>query len=491
MSSFTYLQALAGVIGNKRFKSIEVMNDDISRSNTQIHQLYKLALNPDMTAAIAREQLRSTSTSTSLSASTFTRLMQRTITRLENLLLLTDPGRYTDDPKVTKQVAAVRSLVIGLYLSQNGVSDGAVFHVRKGLKNWDAIPAAWQGLCIFGQRYMAFHYSLHGPTSRAIALQEDIELNLRAIHAETLLRVRLDVVFAKHKKLVTMTNQILQEWNELQIDCKRVLKEISLPWFRESVTRIRMTALQITGQYHELLKQQANSSLPEREKLLNEATACIALNRLHRAVECAIEARTYFGETTINWLICTDTATRALLLVGDATSALNFIKETKSHSRFSASHTNLGISRKLLEAYCTSFNQLSRRDTPRRGRPTKLIQGLIEELQDASLARHHSLALRIWLLIEARAQHDEEQYDSTLHQLHRFTRRRKKLGTNSRIGVFVNFLFEHRHKAPTSKELREYNRRLNNIGSKYTDNEIIRFDILGKELTKRQSSSHQ
>ncbi|MFN5378935.1 MAG: hypothetical protein ACK5BQ_09235, partial [Ignavibacteria bacterium] len=150
-----------------------------------------------MTSILARERLLTSSSNSIRSVAAFNRLLHRTINRLENLVFFVDPVRFSDEPVVVQQVSAVRSLVVGLYLAQLSVTDGAVFHIQKGLRSISIIPAASQGYCVAALRYMLFHVSAYGPKHRAKEYHEQLQKTTDALHLETSLRAQHDLLHAQ------------------------------------------------------------------------------------------------------------------------------------------------------------------------------------------------------------------------------------------------------------------------------------------------------
>lgn len=484
MSSFKYLQALAHAIQQMRFKSIEVFEEDNSSATTKTFQLYKLALDPDMTSSVARERLATQTTDNVQSVIAFNRLMQRTITRLENLVFFVDPSRFSDDPVVVQQVSAVRSLVVGLYLGQHSIPDGAEFHIQKGLRSHDIIPAAYQGYCVSGLRYMLFHVALYGPKYKAKEYHELLLQTTNAMHRETTLRGQHDYLYAQHHTGTTLASHVRQQWNELYVNCLNALTECNIPWFVESVSRMIVSALQATEQYDALIKRLRRAPLPMREKLLQTAICHMALGNTDKAADYAIRAREHFARGTRNWFTASDIATRALLLQARTNHATVILRETRSFPSVLAHDAQLKIGRKLVEAYCTSLDNLLQASGPRRGRPPEFVRSLLEEIRAGALARHYFIAAHIWLLIEAKAQRNYTQYDDTLITLWRFLQRRKQLRDNSRLGVFVNYLYRHRNHPTTKTAHKEFLQRLAELPGAFTDSELVRYEILGKVLTE-------
>ena len=486
MSNFTYLQALAVTIQQMRFKSIEVFNEDNVSSATKTFQLYKLALDPEMTSATARLRLSTLSSGNIQPVGAFNRLMQRTIARLENLVFFLDPLRFSDDPLLVQQIAAVRSLIIGLYLSQHNIGDGASFHLRKGLRHHETIPAAWQGFCVAGLRQLLLHVALHGQRHNAHKYHTQLIATNDALHLETTLRGNHDVLYAQIFTGSVLSERMRQQWNELYNECNLALGQCSMPWFVESVARITCTTLQVTERYDELIVFLRKSLLPKRETVLQTAICHMALCNLFKAADYAMRARDLFAQGTRNWFLCSDLAVRALLLQGEAQLAAGILQETRSTPNALIHDTHLKVGRRLAEAYCISLETLMQLDGPRRGRPHQFIRDLLEEIRAGSLARHFFIASHIWLLIESTAQCRRLQYDETLTTLWRFIQRRKHMRYNSRFGVFIEFLYQHRATAPSRADLNAFRKRLGELPSTFSDSEIVRFEILGKLLVNSE-----
>jgi hypothetical protein len=486
MSTFKYLVALAHGINQRRYKQIEVFNEEDSSRSTKTYQLYQLALQPGITAEMACTNLFGPSEKASHSRLAFNRLLQRTITRLENLVLLTDPERYSNDPEYVQHVAAVRSIVTGLYLAQNSIDSGALFHLRKGLKYHAIIPSFWQGYCVAGLRYMVFYHTLHGPLRTASIYHEILLACVQAVQLETILHSQHDFLIASLQREGTLTHRSEQQWQQLVESCKSALREKRLPWFEQSIARITNTALQALGQYAELLQQQRNSPLPKREVLIASAIAYIALGNEQKASVCAFQARPLFAAGTVNWYICTNIAVRSHLLQADATRASTLLLEARSQKRMGVNSGLQEIKRKMLEAYCDSLQHVICKSPPRRGRPLQRTRDLLNEIRDTSTARHYHVALHIWLLVESIAQHKLEQYEETLLRLRRSIQRSKNLRSESRLVTFVEFLYQSMRNPPTQQDLRKYSKRLESLSLVYSENEIVRFEILGKLLVNSE-----
>lgn len=482
MSSFKYLQALAHTIHQTRFKTIEVFDESNSEFNTKTFQLYRLALDPAMTSILARERLLTSSSNGIRSVAAFNRLLHRTINRLENLVFFVDPVRFSDEPVVVQQVSAVRSLVVGLYLSQLSVTDGAVFHIQKGLRSISIIPAASQGYCVAALRYMLFHVSAYGPKHRAKEYHEQLQKTTDALHLETTLRAQHDLLYAQLYTGSIITMHVRLQWDELYQDCMDALTKCAMPWFVESISRIVVSCLQATERYQELIKQLRSSPLPKREVLLQTAICYMAQSNVNKAADKALRARDLFAQGTRNWFVATDIATRALLLQAKTETASIILREKRAFPSVLANDSHLIIGHKLIEAYCLSLENLRHGGGPRRGRPPELVRSMLETIRSGSLARHYFIAAQVWVLIESMAQRNQIQYDETLVTLWRFLQRRKQLRDNSRLSVFVNYLYKHRNQPPTNAAQREYRQQLAELPGAFTDSELVRYEILGDLL---------
>lgn len=310
-----------------------------------------------------------------------------------------------------------------------------------------------------------------------------------ALHRETSLRAQHDLLYAQLYTGSTLPPLMRQRWNDLYVTCSDALNEFSMPWFVESVTRIIVSALQATEQYDLLIKKLRRSPLPKREQLLQTAICHMALRNVDKAASFAIRARELFAKGTRNWFIASDIATRALLLEAKTNEAAAVLQETRLHPSALAHDTNLKIGRKLVDAYCTSLDNLLYGSGPRRGRPPAIVRGLLEEIRAGSLARHFFIAAHVWLLIESKAQRNYSQFDDTLVTLWRFLKRRKELRENSRFGVFVDFLYRHRNTPPKKDAQKLHHLRLVSMPGAFTDSEIVRFEILGRLLIWSESQT--
>ena len=484
MSTFRYLQALASAIQQTRFTSIELFEEGNTSTATKTFQMYKLALDPEMTSAEARERLSQDSRSGIQSVDSFNRLMQRTINRLENLVFFVDPERFSRDPVVVQQFSAVRSIVVGLYLAQHSIHDGAVFHIRKGLHSRNSIPAAWQGYCLAALRHMVLHVALHGPAYKAKTYHEQLVQTNDAVHLETTLRGQHDLLYAQFYTVGSLTPHTIQQWDELYEACLHALKAFRMPWFLESISRIIVTALQANQRYDELIMHLRRSPLPQREVILQTAVCYMAQNNVQQAADFAMRARELYSQKSRNWFLASDVATKALLLQAKTDIVAKILKETRSFPGALTIGRELTIGRKLTEAYCMSLDNLLHGRGPRRGRPPELVRSILEGIQSDSFARHYFISTRIWLLIESKAQRNQVLYDETIVTLWRFLQRRKQLSDNSRLSVFVNYLYKHRNQPATRAAHRDYLRRLAELPGGVSDWELVRYEILGKVLAE-------
>jgi hypothetical protein len=478
-----YLQSLAGIIAQRRFKTIEVFNESTEEKATKSYKLYKLAMEPGMTSSKAIEVLYGAQSNAAGKSKLFANLVDRTVDRLENLLLLTDPSLYSDDVSYQKQVQSVRSLVTGLYLAQNGLSVGAVFHLRKGLQRADTIPAEWQGICVSALRYLAVYNSLYGSRSKSEEYASQLQQLLSAMQVEFELRSRHDILCATARRSTMQSEADRRQWLNIEQSCSKVLTEHQAPWFKVSIARIKTTALQATGQYERMLSELRSSPLPRVEVRLMSAVTSLELGLLDDAIKYATLARDEYKKGSANWLTCTDVAMRSHMLSGNVDQAALLASDIRRYPRLYDRDNELEAWIGMLEAYCQSYRQLRQQQPPRRGRPVQRYQHFKAQLRNSSTTRQVYISLSVWQLIDARAQQDGPLYEQTLNSMVRYVRRRQDLRNGSRFGVFVEFLFKHRFTSPTASELKNYMQALQEFGTKYSHGEIISYEILGRGLT--------
>jgi hypothetical protein len=486
MKLFMYLQALARTIAQRRFKTIEVFNESAESKTTKSYALYKLAMDPTMTSKKAMAELYGQRSGKGSQDKLFSNLVERTVHRLENLLLLTDPSLYSDDESYHTHVKAVRSLVTGLFLAQNGLIVGALSHLKKGLKQREMIPAEWQGLCVAALRYLILYNSQFGSRSKTEEYSRKQNNLLIAIQVESDLRVRHDILYASARGSSLRNHANRTQWHVLHKACARALAQHNEHWFAVSLARISITALQATGQYEKMLTELAASPLPRVEINLYTAVTCLELGHLSNAIKHAVAAHDEYKPGSANWLTCINVAMRGHMLTGNVDQALVLAEEIRQYPRLYERDTALDAWIGMIEAYCHSYRQMRLHGPRRRGRPTQRYQRFKAQLRDSATSRQVYITSSVWQLIDARAQHQDELYEQTLMNMLRYVRRRKDLRNHHRFGVFVEFLFKHRYCAPTEAQLVKYTNDLKSIGNKFSNGEIISYEILGRVLTSDQ-----
>ncbi len=485
MTSYQYLQALARVIAQRRFKTIEVFNEPAEGMTTKSYTLYKLAQDPAITSKDAIAALYDTPSGDSRHDKAFTNLIDRTVNRLENLLLLTDHSSSTGDKKHRLQLQAVRSLVIGMFLAQGGLAEGAHFHLRKGIRHGDTIPAEWQGLCISALRYLVLYHSQFGSRSKAMVYTDVLGKCLKAVHMEAMLRTQHDTLYAAVRASNARNHEVRVKWSSFLKSCSKALQHHREPWFRVSVSRMRLTAYQVIGDFEAMLVELRSSPLPPAEVDLMTAVTSMELGKLNEAKKHALSARTVFKPGSSNWLTCTDVAIRSQMLSGNVEHAAGLVADIRRFPRLTSQVSELDAWLGMVEAYCRSHEQLKTRPSPRRGRPTKQSQWFKTQLKDTSTTRQVYVSLSVWQLIDAKAQQDDELFEQTIHTMLRYVRRRPNLRDRHRYGVFVEFVHRHRFTRPTTRELRQFKLTLQSFGTVYSSGEIISYEILAEMLTAR------
>jgi hypothetical protein len=485
MTTYEYLRALTGIVAQRRFKTIEVFNEPTGGRATKSYTLYKLAQDPAITSKDAMASLYSAHEGDSRHDKAFTNLIDRTVNRLENLLLLTDPSSSLGDKTFRSQLQAVRSLVIGMYLAQSGLADGAHFHLRKGIRHRDIIPAEWQGLCISALRHLVLYHSQFGSRSKAMVYANELEKCLKAVHMEAMLRSQHDTLYATVRASNSRSQEVRIKWHTFLQSCSRVHQHHRVPWFRVSVSRMRLTAYQVIGDFEAMLGELKSSPLPRAEVDLMTAVTSLELGLLTDAKKHALSARTVYKPGSSNWLTCTDVAIRSQMLSGHIEHATELVADIRRYPRLYSQVNELDAWLGMVEAYCRSFQQLLSHPTPRRGRPTKQYQHFKSQLRETSTTRQTYISLSVWQLIDARAQQDEDLFEQTIGNMLRYVRRRQDLRTKHRFGVFVEFVHKHRFTRPSTRELRQLKLTLQSFSTVYSGGEIISYETLGEMLTAR------
>lgn len=486
MTSYQYLQALAGVIAQRRFKSIEVFNEPAEGTATKSYTLYKLALDPAVKSKDAMAALYAPPSKASHTSKVFANLVDRTVNRLENLLLLTDPAMNSGDPTYRTQVQAVRSLVIGMFLAQSGLAEGAHFHLRKGLRSRDTIPAEWQGLCISALRYLVLYHSQVGSRPKSRVYADELATCLKLVQEETMLRSQHDALYAAVRASNARTHESLMVWHAFLKSCSRAVRRPRETWFMASVSRMKLTAYQAIGDFQAMLGELRTSPLPRAEVDLMTAVTCLELGMLNDARKHALSARAVYKPGSSNWLTCTDVAIRSQMLSGNIDDVAELIADLRRFPRLTAQASELDAWLGMIEAYRQSYGQLKSHPSPRRGRPTKRYQLFKAQLKDTSTTRQVYISLSVWQLIDARAQRNADVFDQTLRNMLRYVRRRPDLRKGHRYGAFVEFINQHRSTKPSARELRQFKQALRALGTIYSSGEIIAYEILAELLTARK-----
>jgi hypothetical protein len=379
----------------------------------------------------------------------------------------------------------VRSLVTGLFLAHESLPVGATFHLKKGLKSSDIIPAGWQGLCSSALRYLIVYNSQFGSRSLSEKYARQLKQLLSAMQTEAALRSEHDVLYAAARGSSLRNDNIRSQWLALEESCSSALKLYHEKWVRVSLSSIRLTALQASGQYEKMLVELKSSPLPRAEVDLMTAVTNLELGFLIDARKHAIAARTEYKPATSNWLTCTDVAIRSHMLSGNIEEASQLISDLRLYPRLYANEIELEAWLGMIEAYCKSYQQMnSTKRAPRRGRPTVRYQRFKTQLRNTSTTRQVYISLSVWQLIDARAQLDEDLFEQTILNMLRYVRRRQDLRKRHRFGVFVEFMYRHRFSKPKVKELQQFKQELKALGNVYSNGEIISYEILGRVLTE-------
>ena len=414
----------------------------------------------------------------------FANLVDRTVNRLEKLLLLTDPALYSEDGTHRIQLGAVRSLVTGLFLAHESLPVGATFHLKKGLKSSDIIPAGWQGLCSSALRYLIVYNSQSGSRSLSEKYARQLDQLLAAMQTEAALRSEHDVLYATARGSSLRNDKIRSQWLALNKSCSRALKLYHAKWVQVSLSSIRLTALQATGQYEKMLVELKSSPLPRAEVNLMTAVTNLELGHLIDAGKHALAARSDYKPGTSNWLTSSDVAIRSYMLSGNIEEALDLIVQLRHYPKLYTNEIELDAWLGMLEAYCKSYQQMhTSKRAPRRGRPPERHQRFKTQLRNTSTTRQVYISLSVWQLIDAKAQMHEDLFEQTILNMLRYVRRRKDLRKRHRFGVFVEFIYRHRFGKPTVKELQQFRQDLKALGTVYSNGEIIAYEILAKVLT--------
>ncbi len=485
MTLYHYLQSLARTVSKRRPKRIEVFNENELDKSSKIYQLYKLALDPNVSSQQAHAELYSGKSVSAHADLAFERLLQRAAERLENLLLLSDPKLISRDEATRANIQAIRWLTAGLYLAQHEIKDGAIYNLKRGLKSSDTIPAQWQGLCSAALRQMVLHHSMTGSRSSANHYAKHLTEQVAAVAEESTLRARHDVLFADLRRTRLQTSMSENSWMELDESLTILCQRFPQTWIKTSAFRMRQTVLQVTGQHNRMLLELKTAPLPQSERHLMTAVSSLAVGRTSDAIKHALSARTYYRQGSPNWLVCSDIAIRGYLLKGIPDRAISLGQEVRRYHKLLAHDSVLDARLTLLEEYSKSFQQLISNAPIRRGRPTVQNKRLKTQLNNASIEQHLYISLHVWQLIDRKAQQDEIEYDRILFNMLQYVRRRRSLRNNHRFGVFVEFLHRHRASQPNQKHLQAFKRELRSLGTKYSTGEIIAYEILGDILTKR------
>jgi hypothetical protein len=484
MTQYLYLQSLASAVSQRRFKSIEVFNEQDNAKSSKAYKLYKLALDPSVSSHQAYAALYAGRKGNAHEDLAFERLLQRTIGRLENLLLLSDPKLNSKDELIRANIQAVRWIVSGLYLAQHGLREGAAYNLKRGLRYSDTIPAEWQDLCTAALRHLVLNHSMAGSKSAASRYAKHLIAQVAATSEEAVLRAQHDVLYAGLRRSSIPTEAANNAWLQLDESLTSLTQRFPQTWIKVSAFRMRQTVLQVTGQHERMLLELKTAPLPESERHLMSAVSSLALGRLSHANKHALSARIAYREGTTNWLVCTDVAIRSCLLSGTVDQAITLTKELRKYPKALAHGSVMEARLSLLEVYCTSFHQLLTNAPVRRGRPTGQNRRLKAQMNDASIEQHLYISLHVWQLIDAKAQHDDIEYDRILCNMLQYVRRRSNLRANHRFGLFVEFLFHNRAEAPSKKELQSFVRQIRSLDTTYSTGEIISYEILGDVLTR-------